>query len=202
MGTKMHDKQRQQASLLLLILNSWIWAVATIVLALITHFRRQYGLTEEVSVELLIMVPAVHFLLIGINLVFYRKRNVTGVWMITMLAAFLLHSAAVFLCLGTDVDLVWNNWNIFPYTTKTVLAYMEIMTVCLPFAFMWPFHGYYFFDEFCCRVKALQGIKQAPKADDGFNEFIKDHAHHAEKIVDLEHLVKLRRLRTMAQKIK
>ena len=201
----MDKVKRKRVALSLLVLDVWMLALVIVSLALIAHFRQRFGLTEEgVATELFIMVPTVHVLLIGINLAFLR-RNIGGTWMIVTLLAFILHSVTLFLCLGTDGKIVWNDWTLFPYTLKTTLAYMEMLTVSLPFAFVWVIHGAYFFDEFCCQVRARRRGKQpltTDKDNNALDKFINDHKHEAHKIVDSKHVAKLQKLMTMDQKLK
>ena len=123
----------------LILLNAWIFAITEIFAMTIAITRIQLKLGEPWTYFLIIFSFLSNLILISLDYLLMRRteRISTLVWMIGHFLMFVANFLFVLLIFGTDGNIIRNQWILFPYTSKTMLAFIELFLVALTFVFQW-----------------------------------------------------------------
>ena len=123
----------------LILLNAWIFAITEIFAMTIAITRIQLKLGEPWTYFLIIFSFLSNLILISLDYLLMRRteRISTLVWMVGHFLMFVANFLFVLLIFGTDGNIIRNQWILFPYTSKTMLAFIELFLVALTFVFQW-----------------------------------------------------------------
>ena len=123
----------------LILLNAWIFAITEIFAMTIAVTRLKLKLGEPWTYFLILFSFVSNLILIVLNYLLMRRtqRIATLVWMIGHFLMFVANILFVLLIFGTDGNIIRNQWILFPYTSKTMLAFIELFLVALTFVFQW-----------------------------------------------------------------
>ena len=123
----------------LILLNAWIFAITEIFAMTIAITRIQLKLGEPWTYFLIIFSFLSNLVLISLDYLLMRRteRISTLVWMVGHFLMFVANFLFVLLIFGTDGNIIRNQWILFPYTSKTMLAFIELFLVALTFVFQW-----------------------------------------------------------------
>ena len=123
----------------LILLNAWIFAITEIFAMTIAITRIQLKLGEPWTYFLIIFSFLSNLILISLDYLLMRRteRIATMVWMVGHFLMFVANFLFVLLIFGTDGNIIRNQWILFPYTSKTMLAFIELFLVSLTFVFQW-----------------------------------------------------------------
>lgn len=116
------------------LLFAWILTIIIAFECPILYLQSVYKLTEEASITVAITLGLTSLFMIVISICLI-KWNLYLTWMICTIVTFLIQTAVIMWLVAVNGATIFE-WSLFSYTTKTVLAKLELLLI-LVYLFVW-----------------------------------------------------------------